>query len=69
MSRHPLVPEAKPALDRFKTEMATEIGLKYYNQYEGGNKSSKLNGSIGGPVGGMMTKKMVEAFEKNLIDK
>ncbi|MBL4934845.1 alpha/beta-type small acid-soluble spore protein [Clostridium sp. YIM B02515] len=68
MSRRPLVPEAKNALDKIKTEYANEIGLKYNDGYKG-NVSSKLNGYIGGPVGGLMTKKMVEEFERKLIDK
>ena len=33
------------------------------------SKTSKLNGHIGGAIGGLMTKKMVEEFEKKLIDK
>ncbi|MCM8709854.1 alpha/beta-type small acid-soluble spore protein [Clostridium sp. SYSU_GA19001] len=66
--RNPLVPEAKKALDKMKTEFAEETGLKTDNAYKG-NVPSKLNGYIGGPVGGMMVKKMVEDFEKRLIDK
>ncbi len=68
MSRRPLVPEAKEALDKLKTEYANELGMKFNNDYKG-NQTSKLNGYIGGPVGGLMTKKMVEEFEKKLIDK
>jgi hypothetical protein len=68
MSRRPLVPEAKDALDKIKTEYANEIGMEFSNEYKG-NQTSRLNGYIGGPVGGLMTKKMVEAFERSLIDK
>lgn len=68
MSRRPLVSEAKNALDKLKTEYANEIGMKYNDGYKG-DRASKLNGYIGGPVGGMTTKKMVEDFEKKLIDK
>ncbi|MFL0268337.1 alpha/beta-type small acid-soluble spore protein [Candidatus Clostridium radicumherbarum] len=68
MSNRPLVPEAKEKLDKMKNEYATEIGIKYNDGYKG-DRSSKLNGATGGPVGGLMTKKMVEAFEKKLIDK
>jgi len=68
MSRRPLVPEAKKALDKIKTEYANEIGMKYNDGYKG-DSSSELNGHIGGPIGGAMVKKMVEAYEKNLIDK
>lgn len=68
MSRRPLVPEAKEALDKQKTEFANEIGAKFNNDYKGDN-TSKLNGYIGGPVGGAMVKKMIEDFEMKLIDK
>ncbi|MFL0246652.1 alpha/beta-type small acid-soluble spore protein [Candidatus Clostridium stratigraminis] len=68
MSNRPLVPEAKEKLDKIKNEYASEIGIKYNDGYKG-DRSSKLNGAIGGPVGGLMTKKMVEAFERKLIDK
>ncbi|WP_027626430.1 alpha/beta-type small acid-soluble spore protein [Clostridium lundense] len=66
MSRRPLVPEAKEKLDRMKTEYANELGMKFNDSYKG-NETSKLNGSVGGPIGGLMTKKMVEAFEKKLL--
>lgn len=68
MSRRPLVPEAKEELDKIKTEFANEFGMKLNDEYKG-NRSSKLNGYIGGPVGGNMTKMMVEAFERKLVDK
>lgn len=68
MSNKPLVPQAKDALDKMKTEYANEIGIKLDNAYKG-NLPSKLNGNIGGPIGGLMTKKMVEAYERKLIDK
>lgn len=68
MSRRPLVPEAKEKLDRLKTEYAKQTGMELSDDYKG-NRPSKLNGYIGGPVGGLMTKKMVEEFEKKLIDK
>lgn len=68
MSNRPLVPEAKPALDKMKTEYANEIGIALDNSYKG-NTPSKLNGYVGGPIGGLMTKKMVEAFERKLVEK
>jgi hypothetical protein len=66
--RKPLVPGAKDALDRMKTEYANEIGVKLNDAYKG-NNTSKLNGFVGGPIGGAMVKQMVEAYEKNLVDK
>ncbi|OPJ59856.1 alpha/beta-type small acid-soluble spore protein [Clostridium oryzae] len=68
MSKRPLVPTAKKELDKIKTEYANEFGMKI-NNGDKGDKSSKLNGTTGGPIGGLMTKKMVEEFEKKLIDK
>ncbi|MCR1898336.1 alpha/beta-type small acid-soluble spore protein [Irregularibacter muris] len=67
MGKRPLVPEAKAALDKLKMEFASEIGISLDGKYQG-NTSSRVNGATGGPIGGMMTKKMIEEFEKNLID-
>lgn len=68
MSKRPLVPEAKEKLDKMKTEFANEFGTKLNDEYQG-NKNSSFNGHTGGAIGGNMTKMMVEAFEKKLIDK
>lgn len=68
MSRRPLVPEARAKLDKLKIEFENELGIELNDNYKG-NKSSKLNGRVGGPIGGLMTKKMIEEYEKNLIDK
>ncbi|AWK51978.1 acid-soluble spore protein [Clostridium beijerinckii] len=68
MSRRPLVPESKKELEKLKNEFANDIGIEFNNSYEG-NKTARLNGHVGGSIGGLMTKKMVETFEKNLIDK
>ena len=58
------VPEAKGALDRFKYEVANELGVPLTNGYNG-NLTSKQNGS----VGGYMVKKMIEAQEKRMSGK
>ena len=55
------VPEAKSALDRFKMEVANEIGVPLTNGYNG-NLTSAQNGS----VGGYMVKKMIEAQERQM---
>ena len=52
------VPEAKGALNRFKFEVANELGVPLTDGYNG-NLTSKQNGS----VGGYMVKKMIEAQE------
>lgn len=68
MSRRPLVPEAKEKLDELKTEFGNEIGMELHDYYEG-NRTSRANGYIGGHVGGLMTKKMIEEYEKKLVHK
>lgn len=55
------VPEAKSALDRFKFEVANELGVPLSDGYNG-NLTSKQNGS----VGGYMVKKMIEAQERQM---
>lgn len=41
------VPEAKSALNRFKYEVASELGVPLTDGYNG-NLTSKQNGSVGG---------------------
>ena len=53
------VPEAKSALNRFKMEVAGELGVPLTDGYNG-NLTSAQNGS----VGGYMMKKMIEAKER-----
>ena len=55
------VPEAKAALDRFKTEVASELGVNLKEGYNG-----DLSSREAGSVGGQMVKKMIESYEKNL---
>ena len=55
------VPEAKGALNRFKFEVANELGVPITDGYNG-NLTSKQNGS----VGGYMVKKMIEAQERSM---
>ena len=58
------VPEAKDALDRFKMEVANELGVPLSNGYNG-NLTSAQNGS----VGGYMVKKMIENQERQMAGK
>ena len=55
------VPEAKGALNRFKFEVANELGVPLTDGYNG-NLTSKQNGS----VGGYMVEKMIEAQERSM---
>lgn len=51
----------KKSLERFKYEVADELGVPLSNGYNG-NLTAKQNGS----VGGYMVKKMIEAQEKQM---
>ena len=55
------VPEAKAAMDQFKMEAASEVGVNLKNGYNG-----HLTSREAGSVGGQMVKKMTESYEKNL---
>ncbi len=55
------VPEAKEALNRFKYEVADELGVPLKKGYNG-DLTSRQNGS----VGGYMVKKMIQAQEKQM---
>ena len=56
--------EAKEAMNRFKMEVAGELGVPLSNGYNG-NLTSAQNGS----VGGYMVKKMIEAQERQMAGK
>jgi hypothetical protein len=54
-------PSARDAMDKFKMEAASEVGVNLKNGYNG-DLTSKQAGS----VGGQMVKKMVEAYENGI---
>ena len=56
-----VVPEAKEALNRFKREAASEVGVNLKQGYNG-DLTSKQAGS----VGGQMVKKMIKAYEESM---
>ena len=58
------VPEAKSAMDKFKFEVASELGVPLSDGYNG-NLTSKENGS----VGGYMVKEMIESQERQMAGK
>ena len=58
------VPEAKEALNKFKMEAASEVGVNLKQGYNG-DLTSKQAGS----VGGQMVKKMIEKYENELSAK
>jgi len=55
-----IVPEAKEAMNRFKMESASEVGVNLKQGYNG-DLTSKQAGS----VGGQMVKKMIQAYENS----
>ena len=63
-SNKTLVPEAKEALEKFKMEAASEVGVNLKQGYNG-DLTSKQAGS----VGGQMVKKMIESYENSLKTK
>ena len=56
-----LVPEAKSALDKFKMEAASEVGVSLNNGYNG-----DLTSRQAGSIGGQMVKKMIQKYENDL---
>ncbi len=61
MANKNVVPEAREALNRFKMEAASQVGVNLKNGYNG-DLTSKQAGSIGG----QMVKKMIESYENNM---
>ena len=55
------VPEAKAAMDRFKTEVASELGVNLKEGYNG-DLSSREAGSIGGE----MVRRMIKSYEEQM---
>ena len=60
-SNKTLVPEAKEALERFKMEAASEVGVNLKQGYNG-----DLTSRQAGSVGGQMVKKMIESYENSM---
>ena len=56
-----VVPEAREALNKFKMEAASEVGVNLQQGYNG-----HLTSREAGSVGGQMVKKMIESYEKNM---
>ena len=59
-------PNAKKALQEMKLEIANELGVEANNKY-GSNNTSYENGQLGGRVGGLMSKRLVEMGELMLL--
>ena len=61
MSNSALVPNAKDALNRFKMEAASDVGVNLKQGYNG-----DLTSRQAGSVGGQMVKKMIESYEQSM---
>ena len=55
------VPEAKGALDKFKTEVASELGVNLKEGYNG-----DLTSREAGSIGGEMVRRMVKSYEESI---
>ena len=53
-----IVPEAKEAMNKFKMEAASEVGVNLKQGYNGDLTAREV-----GSVGGQMVKKMIDAYK------
>jgi hypothetical protein len=60
-SNKKLVPEAMTALDKFKYEVASEVGVNLKDGYNG-----DISARDAGRIGGQMVKKMIQQAENNM---
>ncbi|MGN1296910.1 MAG: alpha/beta-type small acid-soluble spore protein [Clostridia bacterium] len=56
-----VVPEAMTALDKFKYEVASEVGVNLKDGYNG-----DISAKDAGKIGGQMVKKLIEQAERNM---
>ena len=55
------IPEAREALDKFKMEAASEVGVNLKQGYNG-----HLTSREAGSVGGQMVKNMIKSYEQSM---
>ena len=55
------IPAARAAMDKFKVEAASEVGVNLKEGYNG-----DLSSREAGSVGGQMVKKMIQAYENGM---
>lgn len=61
-SNRKLVPEAMDSLEKFKYEVANEVGVNLKNGYNG-----NISARDAGKIGGNMVKKMIQQAENSMI--
>jgi len=54
-------PQARDAMDRFKMEAASQVGVNLKQGYNG-----DLTARQAGSIGGQMVKKMIESYENGM---
>ena len=59
-----VVPGAREAMDKFKMEAASEVGVNLNQNYNG-----DITARQAGSVGGQMVKKMIESYENSIKTK
>lgn len=60
-SNRRLVPEAMDSLEKFKYEVASEVGVNLKNGYNG-----NISAKDAGKIGGNMVRKMIQQVENNM---
>ncbi|OUP11324.1 alpha/beta-type small acid-soluble spore protein [Anaeromassilibacillus sp. An200] len=60
-SKKNVVPEARAALEKFKMEAASEVGVNLKQGYNG-----HLTSREAGSVGGQMVKNMIKSYEQSM---
>lgn len=59
-----VVPAAKDALNKFKYEVASEVGVNLKDGYNG-----DISAKDAGKIGGNMVRKMIQQVENNMANK
>lgn len=63
-SNKKVVPEAMDSLERFKYEVANEVGVNLKNGYNG-----NISARDAGKIGGNMVRKLIEQAENQMANK
>ena len=63
-SNSKVVPEARESLEKFKYEVANEVGVNLKNGYNG-----NISARDAGKIGGNMVRKLIEKAENEMINK
>ena len=62
-SNNLVVPQAKAAMEQFKMEAASEVGVTLNKGYNG-----DLTSRQAGSIGGQMVKKMIQKYEQDIAN-